>query len=198
MTEALVGRLSRIAYREVTLNRLACRTVGVVTFVVLTSLGAYIRIPLPFTPVPVTLQTFFVLSSGALLGAGLGLISQLCYIAIGAIGVPVFSGGQAGSSWLVGATGGYIWSFWIASLVVGLFWRKESSELGRKLTGMLLASAAVYVLGSLHLAVVRDLGFKALMVQGVVPFLPLDLVKLAAATGVSYGLLTKVRRIFQV
>ena len=69
--------------REIILNKTLCRAMGVLTFVILTSLGAFVRIPLPFSPVPITLQTFFVLLSAALLGSNLGTISQLSYLLLG-------------------------------------------------------------------------------------------------------------------
>ena len=81
-----------ILKKELVLNKAACRIIGVAIFVVLTSLGAFVRIPLPFTPVPLTLQTMFVLLSGAFLGSGLAATAQLGYILLGLSGVPIFTG----------------------------------------------------------------------------------------------------------
>ena len=74
----------------------------------LTAVLAYIRIPLPFSPVPVSAQTLAVMFAGALLGARLGAFSQLVYVLMGAVGLPVFAGGQGGPAVLAGPTGGYL------------------------------------------------------------------------------------------
>ena len=94
--------LSGILKREVILNRTICRIIGVSAFVILTMLGAFVRIPLPFTPVPITLQTFFVLLSGLFLGQNLGGIAQLSYVLLGITGLPVFTGTGNGISYLLG------------------------------------------------------------------------------------------------
>ena len=82
--------------REVILNKTLCRVMGVLTFVILTSLGAFVRIPLPFTPVPLTLQTFFILLCGAFLGSKLGVTAQLSYMFLGVLGLPIFTGAGSG------------------------------------------------------------------------------------------------------
>jgi len=105
--------------REIIKSRLINNILGVSIFVVLTSLGAFVRIPLGFTPVPLTLQTFFVLLSGAILGSNLGLFSQAGYLLLGAAGLPIFSGAGSGLLYLFGPTAGYLWGFIIASFVVG-------------------------------------------------------------------------------
>jgi biotin transport system substrate-specific component len=88
-------------------------------FAFATGFGAQIRIPLPFTPVPITMQTFFVLSSGVALGAFWGSFSQILYILMGAFGFPYFSGWSAGVKTIIGPTGGYIIGFAIASYLSG-------------------------------------------------------------------------------
>jgi biotin transport system substrate-specific component len=85
--------------KEIILNKTLCRVIGIAVFIILTSLGAFVRIPLPFSPVPLTLQTFFVLLGGALLGSNLGALSQLSYIFLGVLGLPVFSGAGSGLSY---------------------------------------------------------------------------------------------------
>ena len=96
--------MEAVLKKEVILDKTLCRVMGVLTFVILTSLGAFVRIPLPFSPVPITLQTFFVLLSGALLGSNLGTISQLSYLLLGASGLPVFTGAGSGLFYLLGPT----------------------------------------------------------------------------------------------
>ena len=77
-------------------NKLAIRAILVVSFVIMTALGAYVRIPLPFSPVPITLQTFFVLLCGAVLGRKFGALAQAGYVGLGVLGIPLFQGYGAG------------------------------------------------------------------------------------------------------
>src|SRR5215210_7300823 len=79
----------------------------VVAFSLLTALAAQVAVPLPFTPVPVTLQTFAVLLTGALLGSRLGALALILYLFEGASGLPFFYGGHGGIAHLFGPTGGY-------------------------------------------------------------------------------------------
>src|SRR6059036_2356758 len=97
---------------------------GAVAFVtVLTAIAAQVSIPLPFTPVPFTLQPMVVLLGGAALGARLGMMSQILYLAIGLAGLPVFAASPAlpqGFARLVGPTGGYLMSYPFAAFLTGL------------------------------------------------------------------------------
>ncbi|MDP3765716.1 MAG: biotin transporter BioY [Nanoarchaeota archaeon] len=95
-------------------------------FAALTAAVAWFKIPLPFTPVPITLQTLVVLLSGAMLGPYYGALSMAVYIAVGAIGLPVFAGGASGIGVLLGPTGGYLFSYPIASFVTGKMLEKKS------------------------------------------------------------------------
>ncbi|MCH7819743.1 MAG: biotin transporter BioY, partial [Candidatus Marinimicrobia bacterium] len=93
----------------------AVRTVVLVGgFALLTALGALIRIPLPFTPIPITLQTFFVLLAGAMLGSKRGTLSQMVYVFAGAAGIPIFAGMSSGLALLAGPTGGFLAGFLLA------------------------------------------------------------------------------------
>ena len=113
--------------------------------------------------------------------------------------MPVFSGGNAGHLWLLwGSTGGYILSFPIASWLVGRFWQKVGGRLPNRVMGMLLATALVYLLGSMRLAAVKGLDLLGALYLGVLPFVALDMVKLAVAAGASQKLLRRARKIFQV
>lgn len=154
----------------------------VVVFACLTAVGALIRVPLPSTPVPLTLQTFFVLLAGGLLGARRGLLSQAFYLSLGAIGLPVFA---AGSVALLGPTGGYLIGFAVASLVVGCL---TAGARGCSLTwttvAMSLGLAAIYLLGTIRLALFTPVGLREAISMGVLPFLLGDVAKLAAAVGI--------------
>lgn len=146
----------------------------------LVALSAWVAIPLPFTPVPVTLQVLAVLVTGGLLGARAGAASLVLYLALGAAGLPVFApGGAPGVARLLGPTGGYLLAYPLAAALAGEFTRPAGSW-PRLLGGLALAVAVIHLGGVAQLAVLSgDLGW-ALRV-GSLPFLPLDLVKLVAA-----------------
>jgi biotin transport system substrate-specific component len=142
---------------------------------------AQVRIPLPFTPVPLTGQTFAVLLAGAALGSRRGTASMLLYLLLGVIGLPVFAGGSAGLAILAGPTGGYLVGFIVAAWLVG---RMAEHQLDRKIRSMwkvfLAGEAVIYLFGLAWLSLF--VGFQHVLVAGFLPFIPGDLVKLAAAT----------------
>jgi biotin transport system substrate-specific component len=153
----------------------------VVGFALLTALMAQIVIPLPFTPVPITGQTFAVLLTGALLGSRLGVASMLLYVALGAVGLPFFAGGAHGLRVVLGATGGYLLGFVMADFVVGsLAERCWDRSLRRSLPAMLAGEVAIYAFGLLGLGLA--LHWPANLLQlGLLPFLIGDAIKLLAA-----------------
>ena len=135
-------------------------------------------IPLPFSPVPITLQVFAVLLSGAMLGPKLGALSQVVYLLLGVIGLPVFSGGAAGLSVLVGATGGYLIGFPLASFVFGYFLTQKKSMFGvNTIIAVLLSLAIIYIPGTLWLGHTLSLSLTKAFTIGSLPYIPLDLVK---------------------
>ncbi|MBM3476336.1 MAG: biotin transporter BioY [Armatimonadetes bacterium] len=151
---------------------------AVAFFAVCTAAGAQVRIPLPFSPVPVTGQTFFVLLSGALLGRKLGPTSQLLYGGLACV-VP---GATAGPLHL---TTGYIIGFVAAAYVVGAVVGESRSYL-RVVGAMALGSLVIYLLGAAWLAGATGNIPKAVL-QGMVPFVPGDVLKLLLAAGVVAG-----------
>lgn len=159
--------------------RPADRVAGIAAFALLTALAAFVRIPLPFTPVPVTLQTFVVLAAGIYLGGRDAAASQVGYLAIGAAGLPVFAGG-AGIGHLLGATGGYLLAFPIAAALVGASIR-PGDPVGRATAVFTAATALVFALGAAGLAAVLGLSLEQALALGVVPFLPGAALKIAAA-----------------
>ncbi|NJE47620.1 biotin transporter BioY [Thermococcus sp. GR7] len=146
-------------------------------FAALTAVGAQISIPIG--PVPITLQVLFVLLSGLVLGARLGLLSQLVYVVMGAIGLPVFANFHGGFTVIYGPTGGYIVAFPIAAYLAGLF----TERLGRRgmLIGSILGVGIIYLLGWLRLGLFMGGDFEKAFLLGVTPFLPVDAVKAAVA-----------------
>jgi biotin transport system substrate-specific component len=147
---------------------------------VLTALAARIAIPLPWSPVPLTGQTFAVLLTGAVLGARRGCAAQALYLAQGAAGLPVFAGGVAGLAAFMGPTAGYLLAFPFAAALTGhLAERGWDRSFLATLTAMLLGSGVILALGTAGLARFAPPG--TLLAQGMLPFLPGDLAKSAVA-----------------
>lgn len=157
------------------------RLLGIAAFALLTAVGAMVRLPLPFTPVPVTLQTLFVVLAGIYLGGRDGALSQVAYVTLGAAGVPWFAGSGGGGA-LLGATGGFLMSFPIAAWVVGANLRPGHS-FGRSLLVLGLANVVIFALGASWFAAVLDTSPSQTMSLAVLPFLPGAAIKTAIATG---------------
>ncbi|GIU94834.1 MAG: biotin biosynthesis protein BioY [Gaiellaceae bacterium] len=144
--------------------------------------SAQIAIPLPFTPVPITGQTFSVLLVGAALGTTRGGASGLLYVLAGALGAPVYAEGSGGLAALTGPTGGYLLAFPVAAALTGRLaerrWdRRFSSSLGALLTG----NVVVYLIGLPWLAVSLDTSLERTLELGLYPFVPGDVLKLYLA-----------------
>lgn len=146
----------------------------------LVALSARVAIPLPFTPVPVTAQTFAVLLVGAALGSRRGALALAAYLAEGAAGMPVFSGGGCCVAWLAGPTAGYLWSYPLAAFTVGaLAERGWDRSPGRAGLAMLAGNGVIYVVALPWLAFFVGAG--QVLEAGLLPFIPGDLLKVALA-----------------
>lgn len=168
----------------------------VVLMAVLTAVGAQVAIPLPFTPVPITLQVLMVVLSGFLLGVRGGASAQLTYLALGAIGAPVFAGFTGGFWHLLGPTGGYLISYPFAAAVAGLAfpivagaaagtarWRAVAVASAAGLLGL----AVIYALGTAWLAFELQLSLGTAIAQAILPFVAVDIAKVALAALVAAG-----------
>ncbi len=169
-------------------------------FAILIGLMAQIRLPIPWSPVPITGQTFSVLLAGVLLGRWWGGISIALYIGLGAAGLPWFTGWSGGISHLAGPTGGYLIGFVLAALFIGSFTSKffKSRSFLRMLGLMLFANfVLIYVPGLLQLNLWLNLvsgstiGFAQTLTMGLLPFIAGDVVKVVAAALAARGLLPK-------
>jgi biotin transport system substrate-specific component len=156
---------------------------GAVLFAALTGVGAAASVPLWFSPVPVTLQTLFVVLAGALLGPVWGPVSQVLYVGAGVLGLPVFAQGAAGPGVLAGPTGGYLVGFVAGAWIAGLITRPGASWL-RLVLGFAAAHAAVFVCGLSHLMLFTAQSPALAVKLGLLPFLPGLAVKLAASVGI--------------
>ncbi|GAB4549318.1 MAG: biotin transporter BioY [Anaerolineales bacterium] len=142
---------------------------------------AQIKIPLPFTPVPITAQTFGVLLVGAAFGSKRGAAALALYLAEGALGLPFFAGGAHGVSVLIGATGGYLIGFVLAAYATGkLAERGLERRVSTSVLPFLVGAALIYLCGILWLALTLGSLNKAIEL-GLLPFLLGDAVKLIAA-----------------
>lgn len=143
---------------------------------------AQLRIALPFTPVPLTGQTFAVLLVGATLGSKDGAASMLLYIALGALGLPVFAGGASGVAYLSGATLGYLVGFVMAAFVIGLLAeRGMERSVGTSIIPFLVGTVIIYVCGVAWLTIMLG-SVKQAFAAGLLPFLVGDTLKIIAAS----------------
>lgn len=146
----------------------------VALFSALTAVGGFISIP--FYPVPLTLQVFFVLLSGAILGKRLGALSQIIYLALGAIGAPVFHNFTGGVGILLGPTGGFLFGFIPGAFIAGLFYEKFDNNKIR-LLGLIVSLIPIYLIGVLWLSFITGMSLEKAFIVGGIPFIPGDIVK---------------------
>ncbi len=149
---------------------------AVVAFALLTAVGGQVAVPLLATPVPVTLQTLFVLLAGVLLGPAAGASSQLLYLSMGLVGVPIFAMGGAGLPWLLGPTGGYLLAFPAAAALAGLVAGRARGGV-RTGAALVLATALIFASGAAWLSVATAATPGEVFALGVLPFLPGALLK---------------------
>lgn len=161
----------------------------------LVAVCAHLALPLYFTPVPLSLAPFAVLVLGLLLRPGLAAATLVAYLAEGAAGLPVFSPTPALPGWahLIGPTGGYLLSYPLAAALIAFM----VSRFGRSFVPAALASAlgsfVILASGALWLAALSHISIASAFTLGVLPFLPGDALKVAAAAGIVAGF-TRLRR----
>jgi len=167
------------------------RIAAVLFVTALTAAAAQVSVPLPFTPVPFTLQPMVVLLGGAVLGARLGMAAQVLYLCIGIAGLPVFAASPVlpqGILRLLGPTGGFLLSYPLAALVAGALAQRGFDR--RYLTSFLAMAAGlgvVFACGVMWLAwfaAPAALGLSTALQIGLYPFLPADLLKLCVAAAI--------------
>ena len=145
----------------------------------LTAVGAYIHVPIG--PVPIVLSTLFVLLSGLLLGSRWGLASMALYLFVGAIGMPVFSGGRGGFAHFLGPTGGYLFGYLLASLLTGMISERSHGNFFWEIIAVIIGSLAIYGLGVPWLKMVTKMSWPKTFIVGMVPFIIGDAVKASVA-----------------
>jgi biotin transport system substrate-specific component len=159
-------------------------------FAALIGAFAYVAIPYPLSPAPVTLQVLGVFLAGLLLGPTWGAASMVLYLAAGALGAPVFAQGTAGLGELLGPTGGYLFSYPVAAAAVGYiahgglaFRSLAESSVPRMVAGMAAGTLVIYGFGVPFMWWNLDMTVRTAIISGAVVFVPAEAAKMAAAIG---------------
>lgn len=155
-----------------------------------------LSIPLPFSPVPISLTNFAIFLAIFVLGMKNGTISFIIYLLLGAVGVPVFSSFRGGFQVLAGPTGGYLIGFIFLALIMGFALDHFDRKLVPTIIGMIIGMAVCYAFGTVWLAKLLSLSFKEGLMMGVIPYLPGDATKIIIAAIVGpklYGATQKIR-----
>ena len=175
--------MSKMNIRQMTLISL---------FAALTAVGGFISIPL--YPVPLTLQTLFTLLAAMILGSVMGASSQIIYVLLGVIGLPVFAGFKAGIGILFGPTGGFLLGFIISAYIIGKIveLKKEKNIFYYFLAGI-IGTLILYIIGITQLSLVTGIGIKKAITVGMLPFLPGDILKIIAASFIASKLRTAIK-----
>jgi len=168
-------------------------------FAALTAVCSQIMIPLPFTPIPINLALLAVWVCGGVLGAKKGALSILVYILLGAVGIPVFVGLNAGLGALAGPTGGYIIGYLPSVIIFELFVKNVDVQEKKAKTFLLSiirglpAMAACYASGTAWFMMTTGMGFLESLIICVIPFIPGDVLKIVAAVAVTGALRKPLR-----
>lgn len=152
------------------------------------SVSSYIVIPLPFSTASITAQTIVVNLVGMILEplqAGLVLI---VWILAGLIGIPVFAGGATGPAKLLGPTGGYILGFLVAAVLISIFCKKQKDIRKQTLFLIVVGIPVIYFLGAVWMKIITQQPWSGILIQAVLPFIPLDIVKCFAAVALAKAL----------
>ena len=169
-------------------------TVYASLFTALVIIGGYLSFPIPLSPVPIVLSDFFVLLAGLFLGASWGLASIGLFIFLGALGLPVFAGGKAGSAILFGPTGGFLFSFLACAFVIGLISGKGKPSMIKDLGALIAGNGLIYAIGVPWLKVVLNLTWGKALAAGLFPFIPGAIIKIIVALGLAQVLRPKFKQ----
>ncbi len=162
-------------------------------FGAMTAVGAWLIIPFPL--VPLTLQTLFLNLAAALLGGRLGALSQIIYVCLGIIGLPVFAGGKAGFGVLIGPTGGYLAGFIAGAYLVGKLVEKKARPGFLWIASSMLAGVfLIYFFGVAQLMLVAQLSLQKAVAVGVLPPLPGDIIKIAVAALIALKVRGRIKK----
>lgn len=169
---------------------------GCASLTVLMSLGAVARIPLFFTPIPLTLQTFFLVY-GAMALRRRSVFGLMGYLTLGTAGLPVFANFASGPVALFGVTAGYLFGFLLCGLILGTFISDHPGSNAKKDSSILLLGMLCYFIpGVLWLKVLTGMSFKTALLTGFLPFVPGDIVKVSLAYLLYKKTRTRLQKLF--
>lgn len=154
-------------------------------FTALIIIGAYISIPLPIGPVPIVLADFFVMLTGLFLGWKYGLLTVTVYLGLGALGLPVFSGGGSGLVMLFGPTGGFLIGYLLLVVIIGLVTSAAKTSWFLNLIAVLLGNVALYSVGIIWLKITLEMNWATAVGVGLIPFLPGTVIKILVVLAIS-------------
>ena len=174
-------------------------TVYVALFTALIIIGGYISVPIPVGPVPIVLADFFVMVTGLFLGYKWGSISVALYLALGALGLPVFAGGKAGLAILFGPTGGFLLGYFLVVLFIGLIAEKINTSkskitLVKNLAALIIGNIALYLVGVPWLKIAASMSWPAAIAAGFVPFIAGIAIKIVVAIILGQVLLPRFKQ----
>ena len=153
-------------------------------FTALICVSSYIRIDLPYGA-PITAQTLAVMLAGSVLAPRQAAFSLFTYLLLGAVGAPIFAGGTAGLPIILGKTGGYLIGFLVGTVVISLIRGKKSGLIRLGLANVIGGIVVINLFGSIWLNYITGMGMVKTFLVGVLPFIPGDLIKAAAATAIA-------------
>ncbi|WP_409069501.1 biotin transporter BioY [Clostridium sp. FAM 1755] len=163
-------------------------------FATIIGVSSYITIPLPISPVPITAQGLAVMLAGCVLTPVQAALSMVTFLFMGAIGIPVFSGGTAGIGVILGKTGGYLIGYLIGVIIISLLVRKNKSLVRMLIACFIGGIVVVHILGSAWLGQVTSIGIKKAFLLGSVPFIPGDLIKVIVAVLIGRKLEKQIKK----
>lgn len=168
-------------------------------FASLTAIGAYIIIPLPY--IPLTLQVFFCLLAGVILGSKLGMLSQLVYATIGLIGLPIFAGGQGGITYIFKPSFGFIIGFIIAAYFIGRIVESyKTINIFNIFLALIAGVIVIYIFGVSYMMLIvnlylgKEMALLGAIKAGVTPFILADIVKAFLASLLAAQILPALKR----
>ncbi|CQR47531.1 Biotin transporter BioY2 [Paraliobacillus sp. PM-2] len=144
-------------------------------FAAVTAVLAQIEIPLPL--IPISGQTLAVGLAATIIGSRYSAIAMVCYVLLGAVGLPVFAGFTGGVQILVGPTGGYIFGFIAAAFVTGYILEKTKFNMKMAMVANIVGMIITLTFGAIHLKIVLDLTWNQALISGIYPFIVVGLIK---------------------
>ena len=189
MSRSTAQSISRSNAEPLGLARQALIVAGASLFV---ALCARISLPLPFTPVPLTMSNFAVLAVGLTLGSRRGFAALCLYLMEGAAGLPVFSGGAVGAVHFFGPTGGYLMAYPLVAFVAGFIAERGTRSFLRTAIASAVAELALFACGLSWLAAIAHVSVSQAIGFGLYPFVFAEIIKIMSAAGIA----SRLRRVF--